>query len=248
MSRQDSNSRQLILNFPARLEYTFDNFIVSKGSEFAWDAAREVASSTAAPYQTLFIAGDAGLGKTHLLMAIGNRLAETRHGDALYIHCRDFIDTIAAGPESAAEALKPLDTVEVLLMDDMDRIAGQAAAQETLYLIYNTLMETGKRLVFAGRRPPHRLPDTENYLRSRFKWGLTVELEPIDDATTARLVHKLSQDVGLEIPDKVVQFLLTRLPRDFSSIKESVARIDRESYARKQKVTLPLVKAALDFP
>ena len=245
MTRHDSNSRQLILDFPARPEFTFDNFIVSQGSEFAWNATQEFASPGTSPYRTLFIAGGAGLGKTHLLMAIGNRLAATHHGGALYIHCRDFIDTVRAGAESAAAALQPLEDVEVLLMDDMDRIAAQPAAQEMLYLIYNTLMEKEKKLVFAGRTPPHRLPDTENYLRSRFKWGLTVELEPIDDATMARLVHKLGQDVGLEIPDRIVQFLLTRLPRDFSSIKDCVVRINRESYTRKQKVTLPLVKAAL---
>lgn len=247
MSRQDPNSRQLTLNFPASPEYTFDNFIVSKGSEFAWNAVQEAVLPGTPHYQTLFIAGGPGLGKTHLLMAAGNRIAETRQGAALYMHCADFIETVRAGPESAASVLAPLETVEVLLMDDLDRIAGQTAAQEKLYLIYNTLMDHGKRMVFAGRTPPHRLPDTENYLRSRFKWGLTVELEPIDDATTARLIHKLGRDVGLEIPEKAIQFLLTRLPRDYSSIKESVTRINRESFKRKQKVTLPLVKAALGF-
>lgn len=246
MSRQDSNSRQLILNFPARPEYTFDNFIVSKGSEFAWDTARQFASPEPAPYQTLFLAGNTGLGKTHLLMATGNLASET--GSALYVHCEDFLHTVAAGEESAASALAPLENVDIFLMDDMDRIAGHPAAQEILYLIYNTLREKDKKIVFAGRTPPHLLPATESYLRSRFQWGMTAELKPIDDATTARLIPKLAQDVGLEIPDKITQFLLTRLPRDFPSIKDAIARINQESFARKQKVTLPMVKAALGLP
>lgn len=243
MSRQDSNSRQRILYFPVHPEYTFDNFIVSRESEFAWTTARQFALPEAIPAQSLFIAGATGLGKTHLLMATGNLASETQ--SALYVHCDDFLTTVAAGEESAATALAPLESVDLLLMDDMDRIAGHPAAQERLYLIYNTLRERGKRIVFAGRTPPNRLPDTERYLSSRFQWGVTAELGPIDDATTARLVPKLAQDMGLEIPDKITHYLLTRLPRDFSSIKNAVTRINAESLARQQKVTLPLVKAAL---
>ncbi|CCQ92049.1 hypothetical protein NITGR_950007 [Nitrospina gracilis 3/211] len=243
MSRQDSSNRQRILNFPVHPEYTFDNFILSTGSKFAFTTARQFSTADTAPSQSLFIAGAAGLGKTHLLMAAGNLASETQ--SALYIHCEDFVATVTDREKSGETALAPLETVDLLLMDDMDRIAGHTEAQERLYLVFNTRREQDKRIVFAGRTAPNRLPDTENYLRSRFQWGITAELGPIDDATTARLIHKLAQDLGLDIPGKIAHYLLTRLPRDFSSIKNAVARINTESLARRQKVTLPLVKAAL---
>ncbi|MGP0566363.1 MULTISPECIES: DnaA/Hda family protein [unclassified Nitrospina] len=243
MSRQDSSNRQRILNFPVHPEYTFENFILSTGSDFAFTTARQFSTPGTAPSQSLFIAGAAGLGKTHLLMAAGNLASETQ--SALYIHCDDFLATVAGGEKSNEAALAPLETVDLLLMDDMDRIAGHTEAQEKLYLVFNTRREHDKRIVFAGRTAPNRLPDTESYLRSRFQWGVTAELGPIDDATTGQLVKKLGQDMNLEVPDKITHYLLTRLPRDFSSIKNAVSRINTESLARRQKVTLPLVKAAL---
>ncbi|NIQ01723.1 MAG: hypothetical protein GWM98_16145 [Nitrospinaceae bacterium] len=241
------SSRQSIIHFPARPEYRFSNFIESRGSRFALACAREICSGNPVPYHSLYISGDRGLGKTHLLMAIGNDLAE-HHPEcpALYIHCRDL--TASVDNENLAlpgNLGTPETRITCLLLDDIDEIKGHPAVQEALYRIYNQTLESGGKMVFAGRTPPDRLQDTESFITSRFKWGMTAEILPMDDEAIALITHKLAGDYHLNIPDKVVSYLLTRIPRDFQSIKNAVVRINEESLTQKHKVTLPLVKAAL---
>jgi len=240
---------QLILNFPAHPEYRFSNFIVSVGSEFACSTLRAMASDPSTPYQTLFLSGDMGLGKTHLLIALGNELSETQpDAKVLYMSCRDFIEaTNTADTTALPRNLDPMLKVDYLLMDDMDEIAGHSRAQELLYHAYNTLRDRGGKLVFAGRHSPRQLPETESYLASRFQWGMTVELNGIDDATTAQIIQKLGMDLGLDIPDPVIHYLLTRIARDFQSIQHAVTQINQESLSQKKRVTLPLAKTALNL-
>ena len=240
-------SRQSILNFPAWPEYDFSNFVVSPGSQFAISLAREICSGTEVAYQTLFLTGSQGLGKTHLLISIGNHIAQNLPGkNVLYVHCPDFIRLIEADTaETAQNRLAPFQNLDFFLMDDVDRIAGHPASQEKLYLIYNSIMERGGKIIFTGRTSPDDLPDTEDYLKSRFQWGMTAEIQTMDDATSARLFEKLGRDVGVDIPEKTIAFLLNRIPRDFPSIKDAVTRINEESLKQKKKVTLPLVKTAL---
>lgn len=247
MAEYDPSSRQGILKFPIRPEYCFSNFIVSEGSRFALACAREICSGEEVPYQSLYLSGDKGLGKTHLLMAIGNHLAETGSpAKALYVHCRDLIDSLNADPGDTPGSLGTPDSrVDFLLLDEIDRIAGHSPAQEALYRVYNQTLETGGKMVFAGRVSADRLQATESFITSRFKWGMTAEILPMDDAATAQLFHKLAGDLGLEMPEAIITYLLTRIGRDFSSVKNAVTRINEESLRQKHKVTLPLVKTAL---
>ncbi len=247
MAEHDSPSQQYILHFPARPEYRFDNFIVSGGSSFAWTCARRICSGEPVNYQSLYLSGASGLGKTHLLMSIGNHLAETdSQANVLYVHCRDLIEAVN---KDATELPGGLGTagseIDFLLLDDIDRITAHPAAQEALYRIYNQTLERGGKMVFAGRTPADQLEKTESFLTSRFKWGMTAELLPMDDEATAQLIHKLAEDLGLDIPDKIITYLLSRIPRDFQSVKNAVTRINEESLRQKHKVTLPLVKTAL---
>jgi chromosomal replication initiator protein len=243
----EHDSRQYIIHFPARPEYRFSNFIVSQGSSFALSCARDICSGDPVPYQSLYLSGASGLGKTHLLMSIGNHLAETGSpANALYVHCRDFIESLDRGESGLPGNLgTPGSEIDFLLLDDIDRITAHPAAQETLYRVYNQTLEQGGKMVFAGRTPADQLEKTESFLTSRFKWGMTAELLPMDDEATAQLIHKLAEDLGLEIPDKIITWLLNRIPRDFQSVKSAVTRINEESLRQKHKVTLPLVKTAL---
>ncbi|MBI4383749.1 MAG: ATP-binding protein [Nitrospinae bacterium] len=249
MLQKDRQPRQIILNFPVRPEYAFSNFVVSQSSRFAFEAARDICSGKPVDYNALYISGDKGLGKTHLLLSIGNFVAGNFPGkSALYVQCGDFVGKIRENDDSAvAETLGKLADVDYFLMDDIDQISGQPEAQEKLYFIYNALMDKRKKIVFAGRRGPSQLAATESFLKSRFQWGLTAELKPIDETTLAEIMKKLGADLGLEIPAKISTYLLNRIPRDFHSIKNAVAAINRESLVQKKKVTVPLVKAALDL-
>ncbi|MFQ5450224.1 MAG: DnaA ATPase domain-containing protein [Nitrospinaceae bacterium] len=250
MTEKGLSPRQLILDFPTHPAFTFSNFVVSDGSRFAFDAARRICSSQPTGYHSLYLYGDKNLGKTHLLMSIGNHVAEHLPGQkVLYIHGPDFFRKVGEGdPLEIHETVTRLLDVDFFLLDDVDGICGKPAAQEKLYHIYNTLAEKEKKAVFTGHARPENLTGTEGYLKSRLQWGMTAEILPIDDATTAKIITKLGKDVGLAIPEKIIDYLLTRIPRDFLSIKNTVVKLNRESYVQKKKVTLSLAKAALNLP
>ena len=247
MAEHDSSSQQCIIQFPTRPEYRFDNFIVSNGSSFAWTCARRMCSGDPVTYQSLYLSGPRGLGKTHLLMSIGNHLAETNSdAKALYVHCQDLIESLSRGDSGLPGNLGTAGSeIDFLLLDNIDQITGHLPAQEALYRVYNHTLEQGGKMVFAGRTPADQLEKTESFLTSRFKWGMTAELLPMDDEATAQLIQKLAENLSLGIPDKITTYLLSRIPRDFQSVKNAVTRINEESLQQKHKVTLPLVKTAL---
>ena len=243
-------SRQLILDFPSRPEFKFSNFVESEGSQFALQAARQISSSAELPYNMLYLYGGKNLGKTHLLMAIGNSVSENFPDKKItFINGQEFVQNFAE--ENTQEITKNLSRLlesDYFLLDDVDLISGKPPAQEKLYHVYNTLREKNKKSIFTGRNQPEQLGAMEPYLKSRFQWGMTANIKPIDDGTTAKIIAKLGKDVGLSIPQKIIDYLLTHIPRDFKSIQTAVEMINQESFAQKNKVTLPLAKAALNLP
>ena len=239
--------KQLLLNFPSHPEYDFSNFVVSEGSRIAFETAKEFCSENPATYQALYIFGQKNLGKTHLLLSIGNRVAE-RELRAVCIQGHDFVDKLGGdlSPE-AQQTLKQLLNVDFFLMDNVESLTNSPTAQEKLYHIYNQMMEKGGKLAFTAGLPPEKNSAMESYLTSRFQWGMVAEIKPIDDSTTAKIILKLAKDINLTMPEPIIHFLLSRISRDFISIQNAVSSINRESYIQKKKVALPLVKAALDL-
>ena len=247
MSNKDPLSRQLILDFPSQPEYSFSNFIVSDGSKIAFDAARQFCSDSSS-FNTLYFFGSKNLGKTHLLLSIGNQSA-SMNKKVLYVHGADFVKkTDESSNGSSREFVSILSNIDLFLLDAVDCIEGKRASQERLYLIINSLIEKEKKIAFAGNFNPAKLKNTENYLISRFQWGMSTELKPIDDKTTAKIITKLAKDIRLILPEKVIEYLLTRMPRDFISIKHAITKINQASYIQKKKVTVPLVKETLNLP
>ena len=239
---------QLLLNFPTRPEFDFSNFVISDGSRFAFDAAKKFCSQSYPPYQSLFLFGHKNLGKTHLLLSIGN-LATEKGIRVLYIKGSDFCDKIGDGESSQSQqTLKKLIDVDYFLLDDVEALGPSVAAQEKLYHIYNTVIEKGGKVAFASYFSPDKIKNAENYLTSRFQWGMLAEIKPIDDNTTAKIIYKLAKDIDLSLPENIIDFLLSRIPRDFLSLRDAVTVLNRESYVQKKKVTLPLVKKALKIP
>jgi chromosomal replication initiator protein len=239
--------RQSIIDFPSSPEFNFTNFVIYKNSEIAYFSAKDICADGDLDYSTLYISGASGLGKTHLLMAIGNSLAENfPDKKALYLRSEDFIRNVAEEEADATnKTLDQLSDVDFLLMDNMDEIAGDELAQEKLYHIYNTLTERGSKIIFAGRKTPVQETETEDYLKSRFQWGMTAEIHEMDDAASSQVIKKLCKDINLSFPPMVITFMLTRISRDFDSIKNAVTKINEESLTRKSKVTIPLVKETL---
>ena len=247
MPNKDRLSYQLILDFPAQPEYSFSNFIVSDGSKIAFDAAHQFCSDFSS-FTTLYFFGGKNLGKTHLLLSIGNQFA-SMNKKALYVHGADFVKkTDESSNGSSGEFISILSKIDLFLLDAVDHIEGKRTSQEKLYLVINSLIEKEKKIAFAGNLNPAKLKNTGDYLISRFQWGMSTELKPIDDNTTAKIITKLARDVRLILPEKVIEYLLIRMPRDFMSIKHAITKINQESYAQKKKVTVPLVKETLNLP
>ena len=247
MPNKDRLSHQLILNFPSQPEYSFSNFIVSDGSKVAFDAAHQFCSDSSS-FNTLFFFGGKNLGKTHLLLSIGNQSA-SMNKKALYVHGADFVKkTDESSNGSSGEFISILSNIDLFLLDAVDHVEGKRTSQEKLYLVINSLIEKEKKIAFAGNLNPAKLKNTGDYLISRFQWGMSTELKPIDDNTTAKIITKLARDVRLVLPEKVIEYLLIRMPRDFMSIKHAITKINQESYAQKKKVTVPLVKETLNLP
>jgi len=245
MSEKQHQARQLVLNFPIQPKYDFSGFVVSEGSRFAFSMAQRICADRS--FNMLYLSGGKGLGKTHLLMSIGNYIAGNFPDQkVLYLDGGNFVETMQ-DTDSVEHALEQILDADYFLLDNIERISGHASVQEKLYLVYNSLMEKKKALVFAGNRPPDHLPDIADYLISRFQWGVMARLKPIDDTTTAKIIKKLGRDLELEIPDAIITYLLNRIPRDFQSIQNTVSRINRESYVQKKKITLPLVKGILNL-
>ena len=246
MPNKDLFSHQLILDFPSQPEYSFSNFIVSDGSKIAFDAAHQFCSDSSS-FNTLYFFGGRNLGKTHLLLSFGNQFA-SMNKKALYVHGTDFVKkTDESSNGSSGEFISILSNVDLFLLDAVDHIEGKRASQEKLYLTINSLIEKEKKIAFAGNLNPAKLKNTEGYLISRFQWGMSTELKPIDDSTTAKIITKLAGDVRLTLPAKVIEYLLTRIPSDFRSIKHATTKINQESYVQKKKVTVPLDKETLNL-
>ena len=239
----DQFPKQLLLNFPAHPEFNFSNFVISQGSRFAFEAAKNFCAQSETLFHSLFLFGPENLGKTHLLLSIGNLVVE-RGARAIYIKGGDFKKKIGEG-KSLQEQQTQLLNVDYFLLDDVEEMASSTVAQEKLYNIYNTIIDNGGKVAFTSSSSPERIKNAENYLTSRFQWGMLAEIKSIDDETTSKIIQKLANDISLTLPKSIINYLLTRIPRDFISIQNAISTINQESYIQKKKVTLPLVKDAL---
>ena len=239
----DQFPKQLLLNFPAHPEFNFSNFVISRGSRFAFEAAKNFCIQSQTLYHSLFLFGQENLGKTHLLLSIGNLVAE-RGARAIYIKGEDFSKKIGEG-KSLQEQQTQLIDVDYFLLDDVEETASSNAAQEKLYHIYNTIIDNGGKVSFTSSLSPEKIKNAASYLTSRFQWGMLAEIKSIDDETTSKIIQKLASDISLTLPKNIINYLLTRIPRDFISIQNAISTINKESFTQKKKVTLPLVKDAL---
>lgn len=238
-------ARQFLLRFPAQPHYTFDSFIDSPSTAFAVASAKSLARDPDPASRSLFVSGPAGAGKTHLLMALGNEVAQSGV-EPLFLSCKLWNERLESTTlDKALQWAGKVVSHPLLLVDDVDCLNGKPRGQEILYQVYNELRDRGGRLAMTSRTRPNELKKTEPFLVSRLQWGLTAELNPPGDEALERILHKLARDGGLELPESVARFLIQRLPRDFASLREAVETINRESLAQKKKVSLGMVKNAL---
>jgi chromosomal replication initiator protein len=209
-------------------KYVFDRFVVGSSNRFAHGCCEAVAKNPGNQFNPLFLYGGVGLGKTHLLHAIGNYIKTLNPSlRLLYVTCEkfvsEFIEAIRFGnPASFKNKYRSLDC---LLIDDIQFLVGKESSQEEFFYIFNSLYDSRKQIVVSSDRPPKELDKVEERLISRFGWGVTADIQPPDLETRIAILRKKAEDEKLYIPDDVVIYIATQIKSNIRELEGSLLRI-----------------------
>ena len=214
---------------PPNPKYTFDNFVIGSSNRFAHAAALAVAEAPAQAYNPLFIYGSTGLGKTHLLQAIGAYVSEhSRRWTTRYVTSETFMnDFINSLRDKRIEGFKQrYRTYDVLLVDDIQFFEGKERIQEEFFHTFNSLYEAGRQIVISSDRPPKEIATLEDRLRSRFEWGLITDIQPPDLETRIAILRKRVTTDGIAIPDpEVLTFIAGRVASNIRELEGALTRV-----------------------
>jgi chromosomal replication initiator protein len=229
-------------------KYTFDNFVVGNGNRFAHAACLAVAQSPSKSYNPLFVYGGVGLGKTHLMQAIGRHIAQ-QNGKTkiLYISSEKFtnemIDSIR--DDRTVAFRDKYRSVDVLLIDDIQFLAGKERTQEEFFHTFNTLYDSNKQIVITSDSPPKDIPTLENRLISRFEWGLITDIQPPDLETRIAILRKKAQSENLNVPAEVINFIADKIPSNIRQLEGALTRLVAFSTFTKKELSVSLAQDIL---
>lgn len=207
--------------------YSFETFIVGSSNELAYAACQTVAKSPGMKYNPLFIYGGVGLGKTHLIQAVGNEIA-TRNPDAsvLYISSEtfvnEFLDSIRFKKKGFADRYR---SVDVLIVDDMQFIAGKQATQEGFFHTFNALHQANKQIIMSSDRPPKNIPTLTDRLRSRFEWGMTIDIQMPDYETRQAILQTKASQAGFTLSSETVEYLATNIKTNIRELEGALNQL-----------------------
>lgn len=228
-------------------KYTFDSFIVGSCNRLAEAAARAVAEKPGYTYNPLFIYGGVGLGKTHLLHAIGHAVTKNKL-NALLVSTEQFTNEfIKAIREGKTEDFRQkYRSVDVLLIDDIHFIGGKEQTQEGFFHTFNDLHNGSRQIVLTSDRPPKAINLLEDRLRSRFEWGLTTDIQPPDLETRVAILQAKAEEDKVDIPQDVLHFMARRISKSIRELEGSLNRVAALARAKDRKITMDLASEALD--
>lgn len=229
-------------------KYTFDTFVIGSGNRFAHAASLAVAEAPAKAYNPFFIYGGVGLGKTHLMHAIGHYVMEQKpNAKVVYLSSEkftnEFINSIR--DNKAIDFRNKYRNVDVLLIDDIQFLAGKESTQEEFFHTFNTLHEESKQIVISSDRPPKEIPTLEDRLRSRFEWGLITDIAPPDLETRIAILRKKAKADGLDIPNEVMLYIANQIDSNIRELEGALIRVVAYSSLVNEDVTPELAAAAL---
>ncbi|WP_010677436.1 chromosomal replication initiator protein DnaA [Bacillus timonensis] len=229
-------------------KYTFDTFVIGSGNRFAHAASLAVAEAPAKAYNPLFLYGGVGLGKTHLMHSIGHYVQEHNpNAKVVYLSSEkftnEFINSIR--DNKAVEFRNKYRSVDILLIDDIQFLAGKESTQEEFFHTFNTLHEESKQIVISSDRPPKEIPTLEDRLRSRFEWGLITDITPPDLETRIAILRKKAKAEGLDIPNEVMLYIANQINTNIRELEGALIRIVAYSSLINKDINADLAAEAL---
>ena len=229
-------------------EYTFDTFIVGSSNKFAHAASLAVAQNPGKAYNPLFIYGNSGLGKTHLLYAIRNEIMHTTPEKTItYVKGDDFTNEFIESLQNAttSEFRQKYRKSDVLLMDDIQFIGGKERTQEEFFHTFNTLREANCQIVLTSDRPPKEIKTLEDRLRSRFESGLVADIQPPDYETRMAIIKRKAELLDFNLPDDVTEYIATRLKSNIRQLEGVVKKLKAKNQLYGEKITINVAQKTI---
>jgi chromosomal replication initiator protein len=229
-------------------KYVFDTFVIGSSNRFAHAAAVAVAEQPAKAYNPLFIYGESGLGKTHLLHAIGHYARSLYAGSRVrYVSSEEFTNEFinSIRDDKASAFQRRYRDVDVLLVDDIQFLSGKVQTQEEFFHTFNTLHNANKQIVITSDLPPKQLPDFEDRMRSRFEWGLITDVQPPDLETRIAILRKKTLQERLTVPPDVLEFIASKISTNIRELEGALIRVTAFANLNRQPVDLQLAEIVL---
>jgi len=233
---------------PLNQKYSFENFVVGSSNQFAHAAAQAVAAAPSKAYNPLFIYGGVGLGKTHLMHAIGHTIrSRNRHLRLVYISAEKFMNELinAIRYDKTLTFREKYRSIDVLLVDDIQFIAGKERTQEEFFHTFNALYDAQKQIVISSDCPPKEIPTLEERLHSRFEWGLLADIQPPDLETKVAILRRKAELEKIDLENDLALFIASKIKSNVRELEGSLVRLVAYSSLKKQPITLQLAQEVL---
>ncbi len=228
--------------------FTFDSFVQGKSNQLAMAAAKQVAENPGTAYNPLFIYGGVGLGKTHLMQAVGNQILKNKpNGRVIYLHSERFVaDMVKALQTNSIEKFKKFyRSVDALFIDDIQFFANKERSQEEFFHTFNALLEGNQQVILTCDRYPREIDGVEERLKSRFGWGLTVSIDPPELETRVAILISKAEESNISLPHEVAFFIAKRIRSNVRELEGALKRVIANAQFTGKEITVEFVKDAL---
>ncbi|MGI6173900.1 MAG: chromosomal replication initiator protein DnaA [Christensenellales bacterium] len=243
-----AKSNHSALTTPLNAKYTFDSFVVGSSNRFAHAAARAVAEMPSKAYNPFFLYGGVGLGKTHLMHAIGHFVSnENPAAKILYITSENFTNELieAIAHHTNQEFREKLRGVDILMVDDIQFISGKDSTQEEFFHTFNHLHSLGRQIIISSDCPPKDIPRLEERLRSRFEWGLIADIQKPDYETRCAILREKAQRDNIDVPDEVIHYIGANVESNIRELEGFLTRVTANALLEQRPITKSLAERTL---